>query len=635
MENTFNDCVNMLKENTSHIFQTAIQTLYKICDNIVKFPSDEKYRKLRIANPVISEKLLPAIGATEFLFELGFVEDDEFFLLPSNFSRIKLENALKLLKDLKNLETLPKKNNAIKSLHFTNKNPQRNSFFKTIQSHFESVLNYENSELQKKANSCIPIDKLKLNAVKQLRVIQKEIILNSNNGKNSTEESQVSIEELLLREVMHWFKNEFFTWMDSPKCKSCTQVCTFNRNEFRNDPRISRVEIHMCKQCNTEEEFPRYTDSEILLKTRTGRCGEWANTFTLICRSLGYEARIVYDQTDHVWTEVWLINSHRWVHVDPCEDTYDRPLLYEKGWNKKLSYIIAFSKDEIQDVTWRYTRNQANVMKRRKICSEEHLLDLIINLNEERLKFLTQQGCSEARNRFIIKRRLMELVEFLPAPPGMVKPDQQNDTNEYGGRISGSTAWRAARNEISEIRHDHVWEVPKDTKTFHLQYFVVENKYYTLNDNNEVLTVKQSWEAGVNSCVGGIFRKEEKDWKMVYLARSPGSQIGKITWSVAIKNQKVNIETLEFSADTTVFEDGCIKWTIQGINNNKIVSLNVPSDKYFKTDQLKNVERINVIAEMSGGSKDISWQHAQLFRKSLDATKECSMKICLTLNNKH
>lgn len=62
--------------------------------------------------------------------------------------------------------------------------------------------------------------------------------------------------------------------------------------------------MHICSSCKKYTPFPRYTDLNILMVTRKGRCGEWANVFTLFCRSLGWDARHVIDQTDHVWTEV-------------------------------------------------------------------------------------------------------------------------------------------------------------------------------------------------------------------------------------------------------------------------------------------------------------------------------------------
>ncbi|KAG7250471.1 hypothetical protein CRUP_005586, partial [Coryphaenoides rupestris] len=95
--------------------------------------------------------------------------------------------------------------------------------------------------------------------------------------------------------------------------------------------------------------------------------------------------------------EVYSVSQRRWMHCDPCENTCDKPLLYEVGWGKKLSYVLAFSKDQ------------------------------------------RQQGVSPDRKKELLNRLLVELVEFIsPKKP---------EPGELGGRSSGSLAWRIARGE--------------------------------------------------------------------------------------------------------------------------------------------------------------------------------------------
>lgn len=219
--------------------------------------------------------------------------------------------------------------------------------------------------------------------------------------------------------------------------------------------------------CNTQTKFYRYNDVAQLLLTRKGRCGEYANCFTFLCRCLGYEARLVQATFDHVWTEVCnfrFINSfkpiiitclshfnlqvfseaqNRWIHIDPSDNVVDASLMYQHGWKRKVDYVIAFSHDDIQDVTWRYANNHEEAIRNRQRCTEPELLKTILLLREKRQKNLTV-----ARKKYLKKRNLREIIELMI--------QREPTENEKKGRSSGSLSWRSGRGEDQECSSNNV-----------------------------------------------------------------------------------------------------------------------------------------------------------------------------------
>merc|ERR1719427_634994 len=218
------------------------------------------------------------------------------------------------------------------------------TFYQRIVTQLQVVFMYENPELQELARRCIPVQRLQEQAKKAFEA-----------SSDATHNER----DYLLLQLLAWFKKEFFTWTNAPKCNICGGGTEHRSGDSPNAEErqwdCSRVECYQCAKCFVLVRFPRYNHPQKLLETRTGRCGEWANCFTLCCRSVGFEARFVLDWTDHVWTEVYSEHQGKFLHCDPCENTCNKPLLYEQGWGKKLSYVVALSKDEVVDVTWRYT----------------------------------------------------------------------------------------------------------------------------------------------------------------------------------------------------------------------------------------------------------------------------------------
>lgn len=290
-----------------------------------------------------------------------------------------------------------------------------------LQSTLERVRTYESKQMQQEALKHIPVQLLHERA-------------------RGNESPMPAYQDELVMQLLHWFKRELFSWMNQPKCAACGCANTKAvRTEGPSTPEevsgeAGRVEVYQCPQCSALTRFPRYNNPAKLLETRTGRCGEWANCFTLCCRAMGFEARYVLDVTDHVWTEVYSEHFKRWLHCDSCEDQLDCPLTYEVGWGKQLSYIFSISHEEIVDSAKRYTQNWDEMRARRTEVSEKWLKTTIAQMNQRLVSALPGPRVEVLKARAKVEQEELERGRTV-------------STAEVQGRVSGSAEWKNQRSE--------------------------------------------------------------------------------------------------------------------------------------------------------------------------------------------
>lgn len=74
--------VSMLADNSDTVMNDAKDILVKLLGNVLNDPNNTKYRAVKLTNKTIEEKLLPAAGAFEILFSVGFEEADDKLILP-------------------------------------------------------------------------------------------------------------------------------------------------------------------------------------------------------------------------------------------------------------------------------------------------------------------------------------------------------------------------------------------------------------------------------------------------------------------------------------------------------------------------------------------------------------------------
>ncbi|KAF8751782.1 Transglutaminase/protease-like protein [Rhizoctonia solani] len=190
-------------------------------------------------------------------------------------------------------------------------------------------------------------------------------------------------QDALAQVLVHWFKHEYFKWADPIKCPRCAGPTSASGmvppTPYERSGGAGRVELHVCRgengACDGSFRFPRYKDpkrsqvSDENAYRKMWGMGEFVHVIPKGAFSL-HDLQLVWNKEDHVWNEYFSPGAGRWIHTDSCEAARDQPLLYDRGWGKKMSYIFAFSIDGASDMSRGYVQNSNEMLQRRKDAPE-------------------------------------------------------------------------------------------------------------------------------------------------------------------------------------------------------------------------------------------------------------------------
>lgn len=105
-------------------------------------------------------------------------------------------------------------------------------------------------------------------------------------------------------------------------------------------------------------------------------------------------------------------------------------------------------------------------------------------------------------------------------------------------------------------------ELNVNAKQFNVRYCSATNEYERFvrksNDQIELEDVAKKWQ----SCAyrwQNVLRKEEHDWKMVYLARAEDTDHAEIEWKFDFSDRKLVIKDIKLKFDYKIYESGEIE----------------------------------------------------------------------------